>query len=123
MTPFRAYASAAVWFFLFFTPLRAQDADERPRRPKIGLVLSGGGALGVAHIGVLKALEELRIPIDCIAGTSMGSVVGGLYATGYSPAELEKIVGSIDWVHIFDDNPPRPKRSFRRKEDDFLYAL
>jgi NTE family protein len=98
-------------------------AELPPGSCKIGLALGGGGARGAAHIGVLKVLEELRIPIDCIAGTSMGSVVGGLYAIGYSPAELEKIVGSIDWVHIFDDNPPRPKRAFRRKEDDFLYAL
>jgi NTE family protein len=98
-------------------------AELPPGSCRIGLALGGGGARGAAHIGVLKVLEELRIPIDCIAGTSMGAVVGGLYATGYTPAELEKLVGSIDWVHIFDDNPPRVRRSFRRKEDDFLYAL
>jgi len=98
-------------------------AELPPGGCRIGLALGGGGARGAAHIGVLKVIEELRIPVDCIAGTSMGAVVGGLYATGYSPAELEKIVGSIDWVHIFDDDPPRPYRSFRRKEDDFLYAL
>ncbi|HMF09350.1 MAG TPA: patatin-like phospholipase family protein [Thermoanaerobaculia bacterium] len=97
---------------------------QTPARPcHIGLALGGGGARGASHIGVLKVLEDLRIPIDCIAGTSMGSVVGGLYAAGYGPEELQKIVGSIDWEHIFSDAPPRKKRSFRRKEDDFLYAL
>ena len=69
--------------------LEAQVGEESPRHPKIGLVLSGGGALGIAHVGVLKALEELRIPIDYVAGTSMGAVVGGLYASGMSPAEID----------------------------------
>jgi NTE family protein len=101
-----------------------QVLAQTPARPcRIGLALGGGGARGASHIGVLRVLEELRIPIDCIAGTSMGSVVGGLYAAGYSPDELERVVESIDWAHIFDDAPPRKKRSFRRKEDDFLYAL
>ncbi|MGE5346936.1 MAG: patatin-like phospholipase family protein [Acidithiobacillales bacterium] len=101
----------------------ATSAQEPAHRPKIGLALGGGGARGAAHIGVLKVLEDLRIPIDYVAGTSMGSIVGGLYATGYSPDELEKIVQKIDWAGIFSDAPPRKQRSFRRKEDDFLYAL
>src|SRR5262245_27738967 len=67
-------------------------------RPRIGLALGGGGARGAAHIGVLKVLEEMRIPVDYIAGTSMGSVVGGLYCVGYSPDRLKDIIGKVDWA-------------------------
>ena len=64
-------------------------------RPKVGLVLSGGGARGAAHIGVIRLLEELQIPIDCVAGTSMGAIVGGLYAIGYTADEMEALRQSI----------------------------
>jgi NTE family protein len=94
-----------------------------PTRPKIGLVLGGGGARGSAHVGVLKVLEELRIPVDYIAGNSMGAIVGGLYASGMTPAEIEHELKTIDWVDVFDDAPPRPERSFRRKRDDDLYLV
>ncbi len=87
-------------------------------RPKIGLALSGGGARGAAHIGVLKVLEELRIPIDYIAGTSMGSIVGGLYAMGLTPAEIEQIVDQIDWIGIFNDQAERDSQRMRRKLED-----
>ena len=87
-------------------------------RPRIGLVLSGGGARGAAHIGVLKALEGMRIPVDAISGTSMGAVVGGLYASGVSVAEIEKLMTSIDWQDAFTDRPLREDLSFRRKQDD-----
>jgi len=92
-------------------------------RPRIGLVLGGGGARGAAHIGVLKELERHRVPIDAIAGTSMGAVVGGLYASGKSPAELEEIIASLDWINAFADQPPRKNLSFRRKEDDEEYPI
>lgn len=92
-------------------------ASEAPR-PKIGLVLSGGAARGLAHIGVLKALEEQGIKIDAIAGTSMGAVVGGLYASGYKVDELEKLALSIDWQAALSDAPPREDVPFRRKQDD-----
>jgi NTE family protein len=92
-------------------------------RPKIGLALSGGGARGAAHIGVLKVLEEHRIPIDYIAGTSMGSIVGGLYAMGMSADELEAVISEVDWADAFVDRPPRKDRSFRRKRDDDLYLV
>lgn len=98
----------------------ASDQANPPHRPKIGLALGGGGARGAAHIGVLKVLEELRIPIDYIAGTSMGSVVGGLYVTGYSPQELDKIIGGVDWDNIFVDSAPRRDLAFRRKQDDYF---
>jgi NTE family protein len=88
-----------------------------PANPKIGLVLEGGAALGLAHIGVLKWLEENRIPVDYVAGTSMGGLVGGLYATGNSPADIEKLVEGIDWDVVLRGEVPYQDLSFRRKED------
>jgi NTE family protein len=108
---------------------RALDAPELPRdpllRPRICVVLSGGGARGIAHIGVLKVLEDLKIPIDCIAGTSMGAVVGGLYASGMNAREIESTMRSVDWQEAFRDSPPRRDLAFRRKQDDrnFLVRL
>jgi NTE family protein len=87
-------------------------------RPRIGLVLSGGGARGAAHVGVLKALEEMHVPVDAIVGTSMGAVVGGLYASGMSAADIEKLMNSIDWQDAFRDRPSRKDLAFRRKQDD-----
>ena len=96
-------------------------------RPRVGLVLSGGGARGAAHVGVLKVLDEMRVPIDAIAGTSMGAVVGGLYASGMSAQEIETLIGSVNWQDAFRDRPPRAELGYRRKQDDrnFLvrYAL
>lgn len=90
-------------------------------RPRIGLVLSGGGALGSAHVGVLEVLEDLRVPIDCVAGTSMGAIVGGLYASGVSPREMEEILATTDWRSLLDDRPPRRNLPYRRKVDDQTY--
>ncbi|MBI2212951.1 MAG: patatin-like phospholipase family protein [Acidobacteria bacterium] len=92
-----------------------------PRRPRIGLVLSGGAALGSAHVGALKVLEEMRIPVDCLAGTSMGAIVGGLYASGVSPSEMETILATTDWRNLLDDRPPRRHLPYRRKVDDQTY--
>src|SRR5688572_4009473 len=94
------------------------SAEPSKSRPKIGLVLSGGGARGAAHVGVLKVLEELHIPVDYIAGTSMGSAVGGLYATGIPAPEMDTIFRRFDWDAALNDNPPRREQSFRRKQDD-----
>jgi NTE family protein len=88
-------------------------------RPRIGLVLSGGGARGLSHVGVLKVLEQERVPIDAIAGTSMGAIVGGLYASGMSASELEAALRSVDWVEIFSRRVDRQHLSQRRKEEDF----
>jgi NTE family protein len=96
----------------------ATATPEAAHRPRIGLVLSGGGARGAAHIGVLKVLEQMRVPIDAIAGTSMGAVVGGLYASGLSATEIEKIMTSINWQDAFRDRPPREDLTLRRKEED-----
>src|SRR5712664_2559399 len=100
-------------------------AADPATRPRICLVLSGGGARGIAHIGVLKVLEDLKIPIDCIAGTSMGAVVGGLYASGMNAREIESTMRSVDWQEAFRDAPPRRDLAFRRKQDDrnFLVRL
>ncbi len=95
-----------------------QQAAPGGGRPRIGLVLSGGGARGAAHIGVIEVLEELRVPVDVVSGTSMGSVVGGLYAAGLSPEELSQVIQSVDWVRVFNDTPDRQVLSYRRKEDD-----
>ena len=88
-------------------------------RPRIGLVLSGGGARGLAHVGVLKVLEELRVPIDVIAGTSMGAIVGGLYASGLGADELERELLKVQWADVFANRVARPLLSQRRKEEDF----
>jgi NTE family protein len=86
-------------------------------RPKIAVALQGGGAKGLAHIGVLKWLEEHHIPVDYLAGTSMGGLVGGLYATGHSPAEIQRIVNDVDWNNVISGAIPYPDLAFRRKED------
>ena len=96
----------------------ATAAEAAPTRPRIGLVLSGGGARGAAHVGVLKVLDEMQVPIDAIAGTSMGAVVGGLYASGMNAADVEKLISSVNWQDAFQDRPPRAQLGFRRKQDD-----
>lgn len=102
----------SVLTLLSIAPL-AQAAEQR-----IGLVLGGGGARGAAHIGVLKVLERERIPIHAIAGTSMGAIVGGLYAAGYSPDEMEQVIGSVDWRDVFHDSSARADWPMRQKELD-----
>jgi NTE family protein len=102
------------------TPASAQTpVAETPKRLRVGLALSGGGARGAAHIGVLKVLEELRVPVDCIAGTSMGAVVGGSFAAGTTPAEMERVIDTTDWKEVFTDRPPRGEIAIRRKQDDY----
>jgi NTE family protein len=101
---------AAAWA----VPLRAQ---ERQGRPRIGLVLSGGGARGLAHIGMLQWMEENHIPVDFIAGTSMGGLVGAMYATGSSPAEMRNFMLQIDWDDVLSIEPSYRQLSYRRKQD------
>lgn len=99
-------------------PAAHADTSERADRPRIGLVLGGGGARGAAHIGVLQELERQRIPVDAVAGISMGAIIGGLYAAGHSPDELEEIVSSLDWSDAFADDERRSSQRYRRKQDD-----
>lgn len=86
-------------------------------RPRVVLVLSGGGARGAAHIGVIEVLESLRVPVDAVVGTSMGAIVGGLYATGYAPEDLARIIAEADWPTLLSDAPPRDELWFRRRQD------
>ena len=136
--PTRQGASVVLGVFIIIASFVAADVataagNDKPEpslykisgRPKIGLVLSGGGARGVAHIGVLKVLEELRVPVDMVLGTSMGSLVGGIYASGLTPDELEAKVRTIDWDTIFKDDPPRQQIPWHEKKDDYtsLFGL
>ena len=84
-------------------------------RPRIGLVLGGGGARGAAHVGVLEVLEKLRVPVDCVAGTSMGALVSGAYAAGLSPAEMRSELAKADWNDMFQDNPTYADINYRNK--------
>lgn len=97
---------------LLFPLSLAQAAD----RPKVGLVLSGGGAKGAAHVGVLKVLEEQNIPVDYVAGTSIGAYVAGMYALGYSASEIEAIMMNVDWNRGYSDTIPREALSYRDKQ-------
>lgn len=100
-----------------------QIEQPQPKRPKIALVLAGGGAKGAAHIGVLKALEEMHIPVDIVTGTSMGAYVGGLYATGMSASEIESLIYSVDWNSGYRDRVSRSQRLVRDKEYEDRYQL
>ncbi len=107
--------------FVFFIP--SFLASTPLVRPKIGLVLSGGGAKGLAHIPVLKCLDDLEIPVDFIAGTSAGGIIGALYAIGYSGHDIDQISRAIDWFDLFTDRPPRRMLPFFEKSTDGLYQL
>ena len=104
------------------TAARDEQAS-RAERPRIGLVLGGGGARGAAHIGVLRALERLQVPIDAVVGTSMGAVIGGLYASGMTPAQLEELVTELDWSNPLQDAAAREDLTYRRKQDDIEFPV
>ncbi|MDX1935330.1 MAG: patatin-like phospholipase family protein [Capsulimonadales bacterium] len=101
----------------FLCPIRPGRAQEAVARKRIGLVLSGGSSYGFAHLGVLQWMEENRIPIDYLAGTSMGALIGGLYATGMTVPEMKAQLSRIDWDDLFRSSTPHRLRTFRRKED------
>lgn len=111
--------------FIVASPSSAESVPSTAgtSRPTVGLVLGGGGARGAAHIGVLRELERMRIPIDAIAGTSIGAIVGGLYASGMSVAELEILVASLDWKEAFTDGLARENLRYRRKQDDAAFPI
>lgn len=98
------------------TPIESQ-------RKKVGLVLSGGGAKGMAHIGALKVLEEIGMPIDYIVGTSMGSIIGGLYAIGYTPEQMDSMVRVQDWPFLLSDRTPRSDKNMAEREADEQYVI
>jgi NTE family protein len=115
---------AFVFFVFFFSSfLQAQDSIIDYKRPKIGLVLSGGGAKGLAHIGVLKVIDEVGIKIDYIGGTSMGAIVGGLYAAGYTGNQLDSIFKAADYNAIIQDYTPRNSKNYYEREYNDRYAV
>ncbi|HCE2204992.1 TPA: patatin-like phospholipase family protein [Vibrio parahaemolyticus] len=123
-SPMSRYFALWVSLFLIATPSVAQVKNEdTPTRPKVAAVLAGGGAKGAAHIGVLKALEEMHIPVDIITGTSMGAYVGGLYATGMSADEIESFIYSVDWNSGYRDRVDRSQRRVRDKEYEDRYQI
>ena len=118
----RRTPSAALLLLLAVSaPLVAEDAPKN--RPKIGIAFAGGGARGGAHVGVLKVLEEMKVPVDYVAGTSIGSIVAALYASGMSPDEMEKVLATTDWDDALRDDQPRQDQPYRQKEDDSLYLV
>jgi NTE family protein len=119
--PARAVAATVALVIACCSVATAQTAPSAApaAAPRIGLALSGGGARGIAHVGVLKVLDELRVPIHCVTGTSMGAIVGATFAAGRTPTEMEKLVLAADWATIFRDQPPRKEIAVRRKIDDY----
>ncbi|MBI3775321.1 MAG: patatin-like phospholipase family protein [Gammaproteobacteria bacterium] len=111
----------ALLIYVQIAPAAAPEAPQH--RPKIGLALGGGGARGLAHIGVLKVLEELRVPIDYITGTSSGAIIGGMYAAGLSPDQIEMRIIGIDWDDMLSDRLARRDLSYRRKQNDRNYLF
>ncbi len=118
-------SSLRIKYILIFTFCFFLLSAYTQERPKIGLVLSGGGAGGLAHIGVLKVIEQAGIPIDYIAGSSMGSIIGALYAIGYSADELAVMVGQEDWEALMSDQIPRANMSFGAKleQEKYFYSF
>src|SRR5437879_5820145 len=97
-------------------------AASASHRPRIGLVLEGGGALGLAHVGVIKWLEENRIPVDVVAGTSMGALVGGIYASGESPDQIESLIRSINWSEVLRGVTAFAELSFSSNDERRSYS-
>jgi NTE family protein len=120
MRPFHRNLLAILAPLLALVSVPAPAADSR--RETVGLVLAGGGARGIAHAGVIKALEEMRIPVDAVAGTSMGALVGGLYAAGMNADDLREVIATMDWDEAFEDAVERDNLPQRRKSDDYDYA-
>ena len=121
----RSIAAAALLSVALAAPVLGQTAPAgaAPARPRVGLALSGGGARGFAHVGILRVLEQLRVPIDCIAGTSAGAAVAGAYAIGLTPDEIEARLRAVDWNDIFADGASRENQTYRRKNDDRPFQL
>ena len=122
--PYRYMKKNIVVFLLLFSlvPVLGKATNEytvdtlQPQRPKIGVALSGGGAKGAAHIGVLKYMQEIGIPVDYIAGTSIGSIIGGLYALGYTPDEMKYLIANMDWSFYMSNGVGRSYQSSTSRE-------
>ena len=111
-------------FFLFISlSTNAQNESTGAKNPKVGLVLSGGGAKGLAHIGALKTIDSLGVKIDYVAGTSMGAIIGGLYASGYSGEQIDSIFKSVNFDELISDNLPRNAKTFYERDNSEKYAI
>ena len=108
---------------LFVGGIQNTSARVEQQRKKVGLVLSGGGAKGMAHIGAIKVIEEVGIPIDYVVGTSMGSIIGGLYAIGYTPEQLDSMVRKQDWTFLLSDRISRTDKNMAKREVDEKYLI
>ncbi|MGD2130178.1 MAG: patatin-like phospholipase family protein [Lysobacterales bacterium] len=120
MNPIRTALTVLLSLLLLSASCLAAEESDRPR---IGLALSGGGARGGAHVGVLKVIEELGVPIDYVAGTSMGAIVGALYAIGYPADGIERLLGETNWERALTDQPDRRDRTMRKKENDAEFLI
>ena len=111
--------------FFIFTASLAFSQEQKVNEKKVGLVLSGGGAKGLAHIGALKVIDSLGVEIDYVAGTSMGAIVGSLYASGYSGKQLDSIFRTVDFDILINDNLPRKSKSFyeRGNSEKYIFNL
>ncbi|RRQ50848.1 patatin [Maribacter algicola] len=119
----RWIGKGAVLLLLFLFTLNCPGQNHESKKQKVGLVLSGGGAKGLAHIGALRVIEEAGVEIDYVGGTSMGAIVGALYAAGYTADQLDSIFRATDFVNLIQDNLPRNAKTFYEKEDSERYAL
>ena len=108
---------------LLFIPALLKAQPRPAHRKKVGVVLSGGGAKGMAHIGVLKVIEKAGIPIDYVVGTSMGSIIGGLYSIGYSPEQLDSMVRRQDWTFLLSDKIPRSEQNLSERDASQKYVF
>lgn len=112
-----------ILFFSFFHGLSQEIEHNRPKDVKVGLVLSGGGAKGLAHIGALKVIDSLGLRVDYVAGTSMGAIIGALYASGYSGKQIDSIFNTVNFDDIISDNLPRAAKTFYERENSEKYAV
>ncbi len=110
-------------YFLGFTLMLFSLTIHAQERKKVAVVLSGGGAKGVAHIGAIKVIEEAGIPIDYVVGTSMGSIIGGLYAIGYTSEQMDSLVRAQDWIYLLTDATDRREELLAKKQKSEQYAL
>src|SRR5690606_32624407 len=112
-----------ITILVFFICFQGFSQEPEKKDIKVGLVLSGGGAKGLAHIGVLKVIDSLGVKIDYVAGTSMGAIVGSLYASGYSGKQIDSIFKSVDFDDILNDNLPREAKTFYERDNNERYAF
>ena len=120
---FNRFSLTAMAVCLLLLPALLKAQPRPVHRKKVGVVLSGGGAKGMAHIGALKVIEKAGIPIDYVVGTSMGSIIGGLYSIGYSPEQLDSMVRRQDWTFLLSDKIPRSEQNLSERDASQKYVF